>query len=92
MHNLVSHFFALLDAGLEQGNAILQSVSPLIAPLVTVGLPDWGLPGAINYQGQVCVAIKQYVSLLQVGDHPGTVTESIADTRGARLLVDLTST
>ena len=37
------------------------------------------------------MASEQFVLLLQIGDRPGAVTEGIADTGGARSLVDLNS-
>ena len=53
MHKRVSHFIALLDASLEQGDAILQSLSLLIAPLAIAGLLDWTSPGARSLHGSI---------------------------------------
>ena len=52
-------------------------------------MPDRAMPGVINYQGKVRVTSEQCVLLIQVGEHPGAITEPIAETRGTCSLVAL---
>ena len=92
---LMQEFVALLDEGLAAQEAMTSTpdlahaqyrVTEADRHQIRAGLPPWATPPAKLCRGRMPWFRDQYIALVQVED---AVTEAIADTGGARSLIEL---